>query len=142
MMFKRRFMVVLAAVALATAVTSPAASAERPSHTPTVTDLASIQGALVTGSTIGPDRALYVTDGNAGRVLRVDPNTGDVSTFADGLPPQVLGVGGAADIEFIGQTAYVLVTVVGGDLLLPSGTVHFGDATVGIYRLSGTAASR
>ena len=39
------------------------------------------------------------------------------------------------DVAFIRHTAYVLVTMVGGDLLLPTGTVHFGDATVGIYRL-------
>jgi hypothetical protein len=35
----------------------------------------------------------------------------------------------------VGRTAYVLVTMVGGDLLLPGGPTHFGDAVDGIYRL-------
>ena len=55
-----------------------------------------------------------------------------MSLFADGLPPQVLGIGGAMDVAFIGHTAYVLVTMVGGDIV---GGPHIGDDTVGIYRL-------
>ena len=35
------------------------------------------------GSTIGPDGALYVTEAAAGRVSRVDPKTGNVTTFAE-----------------------------------------------------------
>jgi hypothetical protein len=88
-----------------------------------------IQGA--SGSTVGPDRALYVTEGATGRVLRVDPDTGDRSTFASGLPPSIVGIGGAIDVSFIGKTAYVLVTLVGPD---------FGgdaDDVVGIYRVDG-----
>lgn len=99
---------------------------------PVVTQLTEFGSGLASGSTIGPDGALYVTDPNAGSVLRVDRTTGTVSTFADGLPPQVLGVGGAMDVEFIGRTAYVLVTLVGGDIV-DGGPI--GDATVGIYRL-------
>ncbi len=99
---------------------------------PVVTPLAEFGSGLASGSTIGPDRALYVTDPNAGSVLRVDPTTGTTSTFADGLPPQVLGVGGAMDVEFIGRSAYVLVTLVGGDIV---GGGPIGEATVGIYRL-------
>jgi streptogramin lyase len=38
------------------------------------------------GSTVGPDSALYVTEGATGKVLRVDPKTGEVTTFASGLP--------------------------------------------------------
>ena len=97
-----------------------------------VTQLTEFGSGLASGSTIGPDGALYVTDPNAGSVLRVDRTTGTASTFADGLPPQVLGVGGAMDVEFIGRTAYVLVTLVGGDIV-DGGPI--GDATVGIYRL-------
>ena len=38
------------------------------------------------GSTVGPDGALYVTEGAAGRISRVDPQTGAITTFASGLP--------------------------------------------------------
>jgi hypothetical protein len=81
------------------------------------------------GSTIGPDGALYVTESAAGRISRVDPKTGAVSTFASGLPASALEFGGARDVEFIGRTAYVLVTAVGPDV--------GGNATVGIYRVDG-----
>src|SRR3954454_2889811 len=64
------------------------------------------------GSTIGPDGALYLTEGATGRVLRVDPATGKVTTFASGLPAQLIPLGGAMDIAFLGDTAYVLVTLV------------------------------
>jgi streptogramin lyase len=33
-------------------------------------------GGLGSGSTIGPDGALYVTNGNDGTLVRVDPTTG------------------------------------------------------------------
>ena len=81
------------------------------------------------GSTVGPDGALYVTEGSAGRVSRVDPDTGDVTTFASGLPPSIVGIGGAMDIVFKGDTAYVLVTLVGPDV--------GGSDVVGVYRVDG-----
>lgn len=81
------------------------------------------------GSTVGPDGALYVTEGLAGRVSRVDPRTGDVSTYASGLPPSIIGIGGAIDVAFLGSTAYVLVTAVGPDV--------GGTDVVGIYRVDG-----
>jgi hypothetical protein len=68
------------------------------------------------GSTVGPDGALYVTEGAVGRVSRVDPQTGGVTTYASGLPPSIVGIGGAMDVEFIDGTAYVLVTLVGSDV--------------------------
>ena len=82
------------------------------------------------GSTIGPDKALYVTDGPGGRVLRVDPDTGAVTTFASGLPPAIpeVGIGGAIDVAFRGGTAYVLVTLVGPAL-------GQADVVNGIYRI-------
>jgi hypothetical protein len=91
---------------------------------------------FVTGSTIGPDGALYVTDGAAGEVLRIDRRDGCVSTVATGLPPKAFqgqDIGGPVDVAFLGRTAYVLVTLV-------SGTVFgepFGDpeAKNGLYRL-------
>jgi hypothetical protein len=81
------------------------------------------------GSTIGAAGDLYVTEGAAGRVLRVDPKTGDLSTFASGLPNSIVGIGGAMDIAFIDGTAYVLVTLVGPDV--------GGSDVVGIYRVDG-----
>ena len=81
------------------------------------------------GSTIGPDGALYVTEGSAGRVSRVDPQTGDVTTYATGLPPSIVGAGGAMDVTFKGGAAYVLVTLVGTDV--------GGSDVVGVYRVDG-----
>jgi hypothetical protein len=75
------------------------------------------------GSTVGPGGALYVTEGAAGRVSRVDPDTGEITTFASGLPTSGMAVGGAMDVAFIGNTAYVLVSLV------------FGSDVVGIYRI-------
>ena len=89
------------------------------------------------GSTVGPDGALYVTEGAVGRVSRIDPGTGEVTTFASGLPPFVIGVGGAMDVAFIGQTAYVLVTVVATDLNIFGPLVPEPGNIVGIYRIDG-----
>ena len=102
--------------------------AKKPSGNLNAVLLASgLEGA--SGSTIGPGGALYVTEGAAGRVSRVDPKTGGVTTFASGLPPSLIGIGGAIDVAFIGKTAYVLVTLVGSDV--------GGSSVVGIYRVDG-----
>src|SRR5688572_27431627 len=98
--------------------------AAEPTATLFVTGLAS-----GSGSTVGPGGALFVTEGAAGRISRVDPKTGQVTTFASGLPPSIVGIGGAMDVAFIGSTAYVLVTLVGPDV--------GGDDVVGIYRVDG-----
>jgi len=87
------------------------------------------------GSTIGPDGALYVAQPTLGRISRVDPQTGQVTAFASGLPKQLpLGVhfGGVMDVAFIGQTAYALVIMVSPDV--PGGLGHDVD---GIYRVDG-----
>jgi hypothetical protein len=81
------------------------------------------------GSTVGPDGALYVTVGATGQVVRIDPKTGAKAVFASGLPPAIVGLGGAFDVEFIDGIAYVLVTVVGSDV--------GGHSVVGIYRRDG-----
>jgi hypothetical protein len=86
-----------------------------------------LQGA--SGSVVGPDGALYVTEGAVGRIARIDPETGAVTTFASGLPGWVVGLGGAIDVAFIDGTAYALVTLVGPDV--------GGTNTVGIYRVDG-----
>ncbi len=80
------------------------------------------------GSTIGPGGDLFVTEGLVGRVSRVDPRSGTVTTFSEDLPPSVIGVGGAVDIAFIGGTGYVLVTLVS---LFSPGTID------GVYRIDG-----
>ena len=120
--------VVLGFVAVLLTLITPPASAAPPFGEPKVSLLVSgLEGA--TGSTVGPGGALYVTEAIAGRISRVDPETGEVTTFATGLPTRVARIGGAMDIAFIGQTAYVLVTLVGPDV--------GGDDTVGIYRVDG-----
>jgi hypothetical protein len=83
------------------------------------------------GSTIGPDGALYVTESAAGRITRVDPQSGATTTFASGLPTLIpeVGFGGPVDVAFLGRTAYVLVTLVGPDV--------GGSDVVGIYRVEG-----
>ena len=111
-------------------------AAKNPSVEPSVTLLASsLKGA--SGSAIGPDGALYVTEGAVGRISRVDPQTGDITTYAEGLPIAILPIGGANDIVFMDETAYVLVTMVGDDLPVP---VSNGDV-VGIYRVDGPNSS-
>jgi hypothetical protein len=100
----------------------------------------SLQSQLVTGlgggtgSTIGPGGDLFVPDSKAGTILRIDPKTGDYTTFASGLPqliPEVdPNVGGVTDVAFLGGKAYALVTLV-DDPLFPTGQVN------GIYRIDG-----
>jgi hypothetical protein len=81
-----------------------------------------------TGSSVGPDGDIYVVDGAAGVVRRVDARTGRTSTFAAGLPRPVGSYGGAVDVAFVGLTTYVLVTLVSADV---------GGVDVdGIYRLN------
>lgn len=82
------------------------------------------------GSALGPDGALYVTEGAVGRISRIDPQTGEKTTFVSGLPPSIMGTGGVVDVAFIGPTAYALVTLV-DDPLFPTGQVN------GIYRIDG-----
>lgn len=83
------------------------------------------------GSTIGPDGALYLTEPLTGEVSRVDRRTGQVTTWADGLPAMIpaVGLGGAMDVVFRHGKAYVLVTLVGSDV--------GGREVVGIYRVDG-----
>jgi glucose/arabinose dehydrogenase len=119
------------AAALATllvpVVVAPSATAVTSTHDSPSTELlaSGLQG--TTGGTIGPDGALYVTEATVGEVTRIDPETGETSTYASGLPPAVLGHGGAIDVAFIGHTAYALVAVVGPDV--------GGDQINGIYRI-------
>jgi sugar lactone lactonase YvrE len=118
----------LLAALIGLALTPLAAIASPPSLDPEVTLLATgLQGG--SGSTVGPGGAVFVTEGAIGRVSRVDPQSGEVTTFSSGLPPWLFGIGGAMDVAFIGDTAYVLVTMIGPDL--------GGSHQVGIYRVDG-----
>ena len=118
----------LLAAPLGFALTLSTADAGPPSPTPRATRLASgLQGP--TGSAVGPGDDLYVAEGAAGRISRIDPRTGQVTTFASGLPRAIVGIGGPMDVAFIGDTAYVLVTLVGSDV--------GGSDVVGIYRIDG-----
>jgi sugar lactone lactonase YvrE len=134
--FRRALTVLIAVAAVVMAAIPSTAGATKPPKGPTVHELATFAapgcvGGCGSGSTIGPDNALYVTDGPGGRVLRVDPKTGAVTTFASGLPRSIpdVGIGGAIDVAFVGHTAYVLVTLVG-----PA----FGQSNVaaGLYRIA------
>src|SRR5438046_6211480 len=124
------------AQALIAVITPSAANAQSPCE-PTATLLVTgldtgLESAK--GSTVGPDGALYVTEGAVGRISRVDPLTGEVTTFASGLPPAIISIGGAIiggaiDVAFIDNIAYALVTLVSPDV--------GGSDVDGIYRIDG-----
>src|SRR3712207_4198704 len=132
----RRIGLLIAAAALAAAVAAPAVSAQDRGG-PVVTPLAEVANdKFVTGSTIGPGGALYVTDGVAGAGLRINRRSGRVAPYADGLPSKAfpaVDIGGPVDVAFAGRTAYVLVTLVSDAI---SGE-PFGDpeARNGLYRI-------
>jgi sugar lactone lactonase YvrE len=128
---RRSGWLVLLLLALLASVLPSAATAAALSGDPTAHRLVTgLQGG--SGSTVGPDGALYVTEGVAGRVTRVDPRTGATTTYASGLPRRIVGIGGPMDVAFLGRTAYVLVTLVGPDV--------GGSDVVGIYRVDGPAS--
>ena len=124
--FARRLLVLFAAL-IAVSVPSAAIAAPHSGNATASRLVTGLQGGL--GSTIGPDGALYVTETAAGRITRVDPQTGATTTYASGLPKPVIGLGGATDIAFLGHTAYVLVTLVSPDV--------GGSDIDGIYRVDG-----
>jgi hypothetical protein len=138
----RRIGLFIAVAGLVVAVVAPTVSAHDRSD-PVVTPLAEFgSDEFNTGSTIGPGGALYVTDGAAGAVLRIDRRTGQVSPYADGLPPKAFqgtDIGGPVDVAFAGRRAYVLVTLVSGTILSepPEPNFPFGDpeAKNGLYRI-------
>ena len=85
------------------------------------------------GSTTAPGGDLIVPEALSGIIYRIDPETGDKSVFAEGLPLMIpeVGIGGVMDVAFMGSTAYALVTLVDDPSLFPTGQVN------GIYRIDG-----
>jgi hypothetical protein len=88
------------------------------------------------GSAIGPGGALFVPQPVQGKVYRVDPDTGETTLFASGLPQRLaaLPFGGVMDVAFAGSTAYALVTVVGNPFACDS-------QSIGLYRIDGPTSS-
>jgi hypothetical protein len=129
-------------VALAAMVAPLAASAAPPTVEPGVPELlATLDGAAGSGSTIGPGGALYVPQPATGRIWRVDPQSGETTLYASGLPQRFaeLPFGGVMDVAFIGSTAYALVSVVGSHF--PEDLFACNPHTVGIYRIDGPTSS-
>jgi hypothetical protein len=127
-MNRKSVLIVLALCCALILGSSKATAGIIPSGEPHATLLVTgLEGA--SGSDLGPDGALYATEGALGRIVRIDPQSGDISIFASGLPASIIGLGGVMDVAFIGQTAYALVTVVGPDV--------GGSDVVGIYRVDG-----
>ncbi|MET7424620.1 ScyD/ScyE family protein [Dactylosporangium sp. NPDC005555] len=117
-----------AVAALMVVLTPAAAGASAADHCDVPSRLATgLSGG--SGSTIGPDGALYVTERWSGEISRVDRRTGAVTTYATGLPLPLGEPGGSMDVEFLDGKAYVLVTLVASDI--------GGTEVVGLYRMDG-----
>jgi hypothetical protein len=123
--------VVLAACGDPRSTVGPAAPASASFHTSSAPTAHRLVTGLQRGrgSAVGPDKALYVTEAAAGRISRVDPENGTVTTFASGLPISPLFPGGVVDVAFLGHTAYALVTMVTPEV--------GGNSANGIYRVDG-----
>lgn len=104
----------------------------RAAQSPGIPHLLTSLPSIAMGSTIGPGGDLFVTQsGLEGKILRIDKKTGNVSTFASGLPTSPVPIGGVIDVAFIDDTAYALVTLV-------SPVEFFGtNYANGIYRIDG-----
>ncbi len=139
------------ATTITTVASTPAAvtGAHHPQEQIKVTEFATFVDGPCTddicssGSAVGPDGALYVTDSTAGRIQRIDPRRGTVTTFADGLPAAIPGVvgGGVADVAFRGRTAFVLVTGVSEFWTELTGS-SVDPAAEGIYKLDRVGSGR
>jgi hypothetical protein len=123
---KKIILVLVLSLVMVLGISMSVAAKKAPAEPSPVMIASGLQGA--SGSTIGPDGALYVTEGAIGMVSRVDPQTGVITEFASGLPEWVIPLGGAIDVAFLDNTAYVLVTLTNDPLL-------GGSDPAGIYRV-------
>jgi hypothetical protein len=129
-------------VALVAMIVPLAATAAPPAGEPGAPELlAALAGGAGSGSTVGPGGALYVPQPAAGEIWRVDPESGEKTLYASGLPRRFsqLPFGGVMDVAFIGSTAYALVSVVGS--VFPDDLFACHARTVGIYRVDGPTSS-
>jgi hypothetical protein len=136
----QRNLLILAAVLIGLIVPL-AASAAPPAGKASAPQLLTDELHRGSGSTVGPAGALYVPEPAEGRIVRVDPETGDVTTFASSLPKRfsALPFGGVMDVAFLGGTAYALVSVVGS--VFPDDLFACHPQTVGVYRVDGPTSS-
>ena len=160
---KKLLLVGAAALAGAAVLSVAVVSAQEGPPPPPSAGSSIASGVSSTGADIGPDGALYagvggsaesgdavltlpadlaemfgiesVLFGDNSTVMRVDPETGEVTTYADGLPSASDAVGGEpfvspADVVWVGDTLYVLIT---------GGAPEVGGAAAdwpnGVYRL-------
>jgi hypothetical protein len=124
----RRAPLVLLATLLG-ALAAPASASAVPPLEAGVPELLVTGLAGGSGSTVGPDGALYVPEPVSGEVSRIDPATGATTVVASCLPPQVLvgDAGGAMDVAFLDSTMYALTSMVSEDV--------GGSAVTGIFRV-------
>jgi hypothetical protein len=123
-------------------ITAFTASAAPPPGEPGAPELlATLDGGAGSGSSIGPGGALYVPQPASGEIWRVDPESGETTLYASGLPRRFaeLPFGGVMDVAFIGSTAYALVSVVGS--AFPADLFACNPRTIGVYRLDGSTSS-
>jgi hypothetical protein len=134
----KRLLIVCAVLSISIAmIVAVAASAAPPATAPTVTSHWVTGLAAGSGSTVGPDGALYVPEPASGKIWRVDAKSGARTSFANCLPPWVIPLGGAMDVAFIGNTLYALVSIV-NDPFFDANSIPFDDANHnGIYRVDG-----
>jgi hypothetical protein len=127
---RRRAPLLLLATLLG-ALAAPASAQAAPPPGPDDPELLVTGLAGGSGSTVGPDGALYVPEPVSGEVARIDPRTGATTVVASCLPPQVLvgDAGGAMDVAFLGATMYALTSMVSEDV--------GGSAVTGLYRVEG-----